>query len=322
VLLGALGCVAIFALGTTAADRKVGLIAALILIANPLYRLHGARAMSDVPAEACLLSALALALWSWRRVLARGLDLRACLTAVGGGVFAGLAVLSKLNGVLAGLVMTAWAILALALPGFSLGRKLAVVGLLLPAGAAACGTFVGLNPFMTAQPASAPAEFGALPHLGVVGRFAWLIEHRLRVSADQQKIFPHNALTSPTDKIQAVAVQGFGRFGLFGPDQSDSRQRFDRAQDWGALLWLPIVALGLAWSCRRGRDQLRAGLPPTAWAVATYALLTLAIVTAFLPLAWDRYYLSLQSGSALLVAGAAGALVDRLARGSLRAGEG
>src|SRR5262249_53319427 len=52
VLLGALGCVAVYALGVLVGDARVGGLAALLLMLNPLYRLHARRAMSDVPVEA------------------------------------------------------------------------------------------------------------------------------------------------------------------------------------------------------------------------------------------------------------------------------
>ena len=57
---GALGCVAIYALGTLARDRKTGLLAAFLLMINPLYRMHARRAMADVLVEAFLFSCLAL----------------------------------------------------------------------------------------------------------------------------------------------------------------------------------------------------------------------------------------------------------------------
>ncbi len=40
VLLGTLGCLAIFACGTLLKDEYTGLIAAVVLMLNPLYRLH------------------------------------------------------------------------------------------------------------------------------------------------------------------------------------------------------------------------------------------------------------------------------------------
>ena len=68
IFVGALGCVAIFACGVLVKDARVGIIAAIVLMFNPLYRLHAHRAMSDVPSEAFTLVALAVFLWWWQRV--------------------------------------------------------------------------------------------------------------------------------------------------------------------------------------------------------------------------------------------------------------
>ncbi|MBV8309417.1 MAG: hypothetical protein JO344_03350, partial [Planctomycetaceae bacterium] len=47
VMLGALGCMAVFSLGTLFQDASAGIIAAFLMAANPLYRLHAHRAMSE-----------------------------------------------------------------------------------------------------------------------------------------------------------------------------------------------------------------------------------------------------------------------------------
>jgi hypothetical protein len=72
------------------------------------------------------------------------------------------------------------------------------------------------------------------------------------------------------------------------------------------------VIAGLLWALAHGYRQWAVGLPPTGWAIAVQAVVALAIVTAYLPLAWDRYLLPLQGGSALLAAGAAASAADRL----------
>ena len=114
-----------------------------------------------------------------------------------------------------------------------------------------------------------------------------------------KSLFPNDALKTVPDKLKAVAVQGFGRFGPFGPrGWTDSTIRFDWKQDRGALVWLPWVAIGFVLALLRGRNQFRTGQPPASWAIVVEAGLALLIVTAFIPLAWDRYFLSIQPGSA------------------------
>jgi hypothetical protein len=347
VFLGALGCVALFAVGTMARDARVGLLAAGLLMVDPLYRMHARRAMADAPAEAMILCTSAVGLWAWRRTLEGRMGLAAgFFSSIGLGVFAGLAVLAKLNGGLALMIVAAWALLALVLGRFPLRRRLAIVAMAGMAGIAATATFVPLNPFVTARPTGrppveflgpAPARLNTLRRLdwrirgqsppeaatpveeGPIGRLGWLIQHRAEVSIKAQSDFSHNALTRPADKATTVAVQGFGRFGPLGPRDHDSLKPYPRyawGRDWSALIWIPWVLAGVGWAAARGRRQYGLGQAPTAWAVLLQAGMALVTVTAFIPLAWDRYMLSIQAGSALLASGAAVAAIDRVFRRS------
>ena len=170
---------------------------------------------------------------------------------------------------------------------------------------AAWTVFVALNPFMTAHPAGyLPPELRAIAELSAWQRFRFLIEHRREVSRDQQQASSRTTrCTRLADRAGVVAVQGFGRFGPLGPRKSDSTRRYDLRQDWGALLWLPLVLAGLVCSIRLGRQQHRrpASRPrPGPWPL--WACLALAVVTAYLPMAWDRYQLPIQAPAALLAA--------------------
>jgi hypothetical protein len=322
VLFGAMGCVAIFALGTLAVDARVGLFAAIALMANPLYRMHARRAMSDMPSEAMILAAAAMGLWAWKRLLAgRPAAWPTVGVAIGAGICAGLAVLAKLNGALAGFILAGWAALGLVLPSFSLRSRLTYTGSCVMAAGFAFALFVALNPFLTARPRrlSNPALV-RLAGMGLMERVEVVKDHRVQVSEQAKQIFPNDALRGPFEKIKAVAVQGFGRFGPFGPrGWTDSTRRFDRKQDSGGLVWLPWVMAGFVASLAIGRRQYRRVEPPTAWAIALQAVIALATVTSFIPLAWDRYFLSIQPGSALLAAIALVAALDGIGR-SLRRG--
>jgi hypothetical protein len=227
VLLGALGALAIYALGTIAADRRVGLLAALLLIANPLYQMHARRAMSDVPAEALILSTAAVGLWAWKRLLAaRGTLGPSMALAIGSGVLCGLATLAKLNGVLGGFILAAWAALAmlekkvsgtfnLVAPTGATKLKVpdtffsgpAVVLATVMAGGVAFATFAALNPFLFAHP-KGPID----PSLEPLARMSFRVRvkvisnHRVDVSLLAKSIFPDDALKTLPDKLKAVAV--------------------------------------------------------------------------------------------------------------------
>ena len=303
VMMGTVGCVAVYLLGWLVKDGPTGWIAAILLAANPLYRLHAHRAMSEAPCEAFLLLSLALGLRAWIEILGRRSLSAGAAMLVAAGVSAGLSILAKFTGVLAIFTLTAWAMLALVLPRVDAMKKL-LLAAGTGAGVVAAGfTFVALNPCMTAHPESPTRpDLKAAAARGTSQRLAFLVGHRREVSRGQQQAFSHNALFTLGEKARVVAVQGFGRFGPLGPRKSDSTRRYDLAQDWGAILWLPLVAAGLVRMILLGRQQLGAGQPPAAWALALWAFLALAVVTAYLPMAWDRYQLPIQAPAALLAA--------------------
>ncbi|AMV36967.1 ArnT family glycosyltransferase [Planctomyces sp. SH-PL62] len=305
ILLGAMGCVALAVIGTMAFDLRVGLAAGALLMLNPLYSLHAHRAMSEAPCETFLMVALAFALAAWRRAVSRRPDWLMFALLAMAGLATALAVLSKFNGLLALMTMAVWVVLGWGLPGlprpswvrFGLGSVIAV-------GLAWVG-FLALNPFMTARPAPPlNADAQRIAGLGAWERFRLLVDHRRTMSAGQQEAFPHNALTRLGDRVRVVAAQGFGRFGPFGPRKSDSTRRYDLAQDWGAFLWLPLCLGGLGYALVVGLLQLQREAAPSAWAAAAWALVSLAVVTLYLPMAWDRYLLPIQAPFALLAASA------------------
>ena len=314
VVLGAVGCVAIFAIGSRAYGRAAGLVAAGLLMASPLYWLHARRAMSDIPAESMGLVALAIGLAAWSRwagVRPGGRIAGSLLMPLAGG-FVGLAVLAKLNGSLAGMILAAWVVLGLAVKRISTWSKVGLVVATATSGAVAFATFTAFNPMLTAHPGGPlPPKLEQVAALSLRDRVRLVKEHRVSVSIKAQRDFAPDALPTLSAKGLAVLVQGFGRFSPLGPRHSDSTRRFDGRQDWSALVWLPIVAAGVVVSCRRGRDQAGRGEPPTAWAVPIAWGVALVVVTSFIPLAWDRYFLPLQPWAVLL---ASAALTAPLAR--------
>src|SRR5438067_10068998 len=56
LVLGALGCAALFGCGVLIKDRRVGAIAAVLLMINPLFRDHAHLAMSEAPCEVFMIS--------------------------------------------------------------------------------------------------------------------------------------------------------------------------------------------------------------------------------------------------------------------------
>ena len=181
----------------------------------------------------------------------------------------------------------------LAAAGLSIGRKLAITGATIVTIAVALAVAVAFNPYLTAKPAgrcSKTRRRTLLPK-NVWQRFLYQVKLRLEISSNQKTNFPNDALVDLPEKARVILVQGFGRFGPFGPREADSTMRYDFRQDWGAFLWLPLVCFGLFESVRLGLAQLRAGKPPAALASGGLGRLRWVVVTLYLPMAWDRYQL-------------------------------
>lgn len=325
---GALGIAATYWLGSLAFSRRAGVLGALLLLINPLYALHAARAMSDVPAESLLVASVACGLWAWGVSWREGVGWRWWAGILGAGVLGGLATLSKLNGALAIIALGAIGIpaLVLATRSGSHGRWGRAAWLGVPIGLAMSGLiavaiFIALNPFVTAQPTGRPPAIlasDARPGESWIARLGHAARHRAGVARVAQGSFPHNAVDTIPEKGATVFVQGWGRFGPFGPRWSDSKKWLDPAQDWGMLPWGGIVIFGVIVAVRAGAAQLGGGEAPTAWGVLVYAMLAFVAVGAYIPLAWDRYLMSIQPPSAILGAVA----LDRIWRWARGGGDG
>ena len=143
-------------------------------------------------------------------------------------------------------------------------------------------------------------------------RFRHQVNKRLEISNEQKKKFPDDALFDVPEKTRVILVQGFGRFSPLGPRRPDSTTRYDFTQDLGMLVWLPLVLVGCRESFRLGCAQIRCAAPPTGLALLSWAICAWVIVTLYLPMAWDRYQLPIQSGNALLAAVGIMSLWDRV----------
>jgi hypothetical protein len=294
-------------------DSRTGAIAAILFMLNPLYSLHAHRAMADVPCEAFVTIALGLALFGWKSEWSNRRVSTSTLVAILAGIAAGLALSCKFNALLAFAIIGVWTAIGLFAPGLSSRQRLIMTRGLTLFFATAIGTSVALNPFLTAHPRGfVTPEARQTLYQSPLERFIFQARHRIEVSEYQQQRFPDGALHTLAERCSVVAVQGFGRFGLFGPSASDSRVRFDLSQDRGALVWAALVLFGVIASIALGRSQWRAGAPPTGFVLIGWAAVALVVVTAYLPMAWDRYLLPIQGINSLLAALGLSMIGDRL----------
>ncbi len=313
LILGSLGCVALFACGTLVKDSRVGAIAAILFMVNPLYRLHAHRAMSDVPCEAFVTIALGLALLSWKWAWSARPAYACILISSLSGVAAGLALQCKFNAFLALMIVAAWTLIGLAAPVLRARRKLIIASGSIMTLVTALAASLTLNPYLTARPRGfVSPQARLILKENPWQRFLFQVRHRVELSHDQQRTFPDDALDTLAERSEVAAVQGFGRFGPFGPTSSNSRVRFDLSQDFGAILWFPLVLFGLVESIGLGKRQWREAVPPTGIALLVWAALAWLVVAVYLPMAWDRYLLPIQAVNALLAALGATVIWDRL----------
>ena len=126
-------------------------------------------------------------------------------------------------------------------------------------------TFVALNPFLTARPTPAPrAEVAAIAKLGLARRAWLLVEHRMAVSKGQMDIFPHNALTTPLEKLSDDRRPGVRPVRAVRPVTTPIPRSGTTGRRTGAADLAPLRARGAFWAWGHGRRQLRVGEPPTA----------------------------------------------------------
>jgi hypothetical protein len=165
--------------------------------------------------------------------------------------------------------------------------------------------FILLNPFFYSSPQGIKdPSLSQLSDMGVVDRIKFVVDHRIGVSSQGQKSFPNDALNSLPEKAKAMVVQGFGRFSPFGPRYDDSRNRYEFRQDWPALIWLPMVIIGAVVAFRDTGKYQNGRL------ILIYWLCSILVVGAFLPLAWNRYYLPIVIPSIILASGGIGRAVE------------
>jgi 4-amino-4-deoxy-L-arabinose transferase-like glycosyltransferase len=299
---GMLGCVAVYACGFQIGGRAAAVIAAAMLAINPLYRLHAHRAMSDVPCEAFTIAALAGALWGARRIWS---GRKGALPFATAGLCSGLAIVCKLNGLLAPMIITAWCGAAALAPGLDRRARSKLAGVWALSMGLMTMAVVALNPTLTCRPpGSLHPDIPQVSAHDPLSRFREILRYRIDSAAGQQEMekFARDIVKSPRDKFGVFAVQGFGRFGPLGPSKSNSEIRYDAAQDWGLVIWWPVIFFGLFRSFRLGVRQFRAGTFPAGLGLLIWALVSWSVVAGYLPMAWDRYFMPIQAPNALMAA--------------------
>lgn len=339
VLGAAAGCAMMFLVGRQLVGSKTGIAAALLLALSPLYATHARRAMADDWTQAFVLASFWAFLGCMRALEAPPVRWsRLPLWLLAGGAASALAAGTRLNGASASVALAALTVLVLLLaavrrtrppaglaPAVRLGLITVVIGLLSAIG------FVGINPFFYARPdldavlaqdadgtllvagqRRTPAfrdEIERTARLGVIGRMRLMLAHRAEGLAAGQQAFPHLAINTKAERLQAIVAEGLGRWFAFGsgPEAGDKDRRASEYRvvaGWGVvkvLFWLLCVLVALRTAVRQGRDRWRRGHLPTEWLLVTWTSVEIALLLRNLVVDFDRYYLGTVTIASLLV---------------------
>ena len=306
-LLTALSVALLFALALLWGGRRMAYPASFLLAVHPVVLLNGRRAMMEGSLLFFSLLTMLLAAWLGRRLVrASRLSQRdvAEMLALGGA--AGLTMASKHSG----LVPVLAAYMALAILGFGRSRvrgwRVAVWGLcsVLLAG----GVFLALNPAWWSDP---------------VGRGPEVLQLREALVADQVAAFPEAVYRDVPERLGGLVAQlstappAYYEVSDWAAYIADAIQAY-QASPWTGILYginalttlvgAGVFLLALVGTARLIR-QVRT-LHPVALVIGLWALLTVLMIVAAVPLAWQRYYMPLYPIEALL----AGAGIARLGR--------
>lgn len=339
-LFGVGGIVAVYLAGLQLHSRLTGMLAALLLLVNPLYLTHARRAMSDSFTECLVIASVAVALWGskeiWQPRLRRG---RWIVFVAAESVLCGLAALAKLNGgvatvIVLGVLLGCW-LLARTARVQPVGSNWLPAPRMMwipPLAAMVVGmgsflVFVALNPFLTARPgpATLSPQSRALAEMGVFARARYLVAFRRDWTRDalNNVIFEKDWLRTTPERLRMTLWEGFGRFSPLGPrgirtvEPRPDAERFIEYRRWCSLVWMPFVLWGVLLSLMDGWRSWRAGHTPLAWCLLLYVAATMSFVAFMIPLNWDRYYLPVQAPAALLAAFGVVAMWKHGPRGSV-----
>lgn len=289
----------VFALGDRLGGPLVAYAASFLLATHAVVLVQARRALMEAP----LLFFSLLTVWTavgwaetWQRPEARS-GWRRWSWPAALALASGLAVASKHNGVVpvaAGYLALATQVHVAVGSGARRARRLGALAL---SGLAAAGVFLALNPAWWDDPAE---------------RAARVLEMRRAMVRYQVKVFPDSAYPDATARLAGLAERLSGALPAVVPARgADGAQaRAYLASPWAGLLHGPSLAsatLGvmLFFASLLGLGQLVAAVRSghvAARIVGLWGALSVAVLLATVPLAWQRYYMPVHPFQVLLAA--------------------
>jgi hypothetical protein len=341
MLVGAVfGCWMAYRLGRALVGPRTGILAAILLAASPVYYVHARRAMADDLTQGLVIAGLiALA-----RLLAAAIahKWRALGWSILCGLAAGLAAGTKLNGATAALSVVLVGFLIGLAAVWSFGKHigagfgLTTVAACVIAVLVSIAVFVGINPYLYAQPdleaAIEPgprntvivagqirsleyvAELRQLADMGIVERTQVMLDHRAAALNNAKRLFPEDALPTVWQRAARIATEGIGRWfcgGVGVRERAAGLQLPVPPTVWFIVPGL-LTVIGLAFAWQDGCRQLAVGQAPIAWVLVVWPVVEVSMLLQSLTLNWDRYYLGVVAWTSMLVAYALSGVTRRL----------
>jgi 4-amino-4-deoxy-L-arabinose transferase-like glycosyltransferase len=199
-ITGVITILLVYLFGVVVFNLRVGLIAALLTLANPIFRYQAHIAYPDIPLLLTMILTVLL-IFFWYNFFKKQKIIQTLIHSAVIGFVIGICGSTRLNGALGGLVFAGFCfflIVSLGLrrkPAVLIKKKLFLILLsLFSAALISTIVFVALNPFLYPAP---------------IDKTNYMIKHRISEGLNQQKLFPDKALLTLKDRIQAVLDKTF-----------------------------------------------------------------------------------------------------------------
>jgi len=286
-LFGIFTCLLIYLIGKTVFGVLTGTASALILAYNPLMLTSGRRAMSDMPSVFFMAASIVVIIIFYRHLMAHRF-VKVLIYSLLIGFCIAFAAGTKLSGGLSMIIFALFCVAAGIIEsiqnGFSQRFKIILTSLLISA-AVSFSLFVAINPALYNNP---------------IRRVAGIIEANAQMSSYQQQFFSSNALISFKDKFISVF-----RKVLLPPNYVTLGNIFKIPLD---LMFFVFGFLMLIYNEITGYRKNR--VLSDRFIIITWVVVVFCGIIYWIPLDWDRYYLSLIPCIAIIIGYCLGEIIN------------
>jgi 4-amino-4-deoxy-L-arabinose transferase-like glycosyltransferase len=261
----------VYLFGVVVFNLQVGLIAALLTLANPIFRFQARIAYPDIPLLLTMVLTVLL-IFFWYKSLKKQKIIQILIHSALIGFVIGICGSTRLNGSLGGFVYAGFCfILTLSLglrrkPAVLMKKKMFLILLsLFMAVLISSVVFVSLNPFLYPNPIDKTKD---------------MIRHRISEGRNHHRMFPDTALFTLKDRLRTVLYKTFYTQSSFSNPLIH--------WSFGVVLFL----IGILTSIYREIQRLRQNDSPSGESLGLIWFAVYFIgICLYVTMAWNRYYL-------------------------------